>query len=139
MPSVVVKGLKQLQKQFEQFDKDMHANLKDALKGKIQTVSKEAKEALYKGHGVETEEYKRSISWRVSKTGLIAWAYASRRKMNDDKSVSNKGYIGHLLEYGTVKTAAIPHFGPAMDRARATFGADLENAVRKVRGIRGVV
>jgi HK97 gp10 family phage protein len=133
MPSVHVKGLKELSKQFDNFNKEMHKELKDTMKEAVKEVAADAKANAPE----DTGEYKRSITSRVSKTGLVGWALASRRKMSDDKSVSNRGYLGHLLEYGTVKTKAQPHFGPALDKVKAKFGRMLENAIRRVKGIRG--
>jgi HK97 gp10 family phage protein len=135
MPSVHVKGLKELQKQFETFNKEMHQELKSTMKEAVKEVAADAKQNAPEDSG----EYKRSITSRVSKTGLVGWALASRRAMKDGQETSNRGYLGHLLEYGTFKNKAQPHFGPALDKVKAKFGRMLENAIRRVKGMRGQI
>jgi len=126
--NVIVKGMRELSNQLRAFDKEMHAELKSTLKEAAKEVSVDAKNTLTRPGGIDTGAYKQSISFRVSKSGLIAWAYAKR-----GKETSQHGYIGHLLEYGTKKNKAIPHFGPALDKMKAVFGGRLEKAVSRVR------
>ena len=123
--SVLVKGMRELSRQFAKFNNEMHSELKGVLKQAVKEVAVDAKANAPS----DTGAYKQSITFAVSKSGLIAWAYASRKGEG-----SKRGYLGHLLEYGTVKTAAQPHFGPALDKVKTDFGARLERAVRSIRG-----
>jgi HK97 gp10 family phage protein len=122
--AVIVKGMRELEKQLKQFDKEIHRELKSTLKQTVKEVAADAKANAPTNSG----EYKASITSAIARSGLIAWAYASRK--NDSK----RGYLGHLLEYGTVKMKARPHFGPALDKAKSAFGARLQAAIKRVRG-----
>ncbi len=124
MANPIIKGLKGSFAIFDVFSNEVHQACKGVLRDGIKQVAKEAKAAA----PVDSREYKRSIKWTVAKSGLIAWAYASR------KGDTKYGYIGHLLEYGTVHAPAKPHWAPAVDRVKAAFGRDLEVAVKSVRG-----
>jgi ribosomal protein S20 len=135
--NIAVKGLRELSRQFDQFNRNMHTELKGVVKETIREVAKEAKAAA----PVRTGEYKRSIAWAVARSGLIAWAYAQRQK-REGAGRSKMSYIGHLLEYGTKfnprtgkGNRPYPHFGPAMAKAKALFGARLEAAVGRIRGV----
>ena len=125
MANVMVKGLQELNRQFTKFGNDMHRELKGEIKQAIKEVATDAKANA----PADTGEYKRSIKFAVAKSGLIAWAYAGRKGEG-----SKRGYLGHLLEYGTVKTKAYPHFGPALDKVKSGFGKRLERAVGRIRG-----
>lgn len=125
MANVVVKGLNELSKQLRQFNAEMHAELKSTLAAAAKEVATDAKENAPS----DTGEYKKTIKFAVAKSGMIAWAYAGRNVEG-----SKRGYLGHLLEYGTVKTKAQPHFGPALDKVKTNFGHRLEQAVARIRG-----
>lgn len=116
---------------FDQFNRNVHTELKAVLKDAVREIAREAK----KNAPHKSGEYRKSIGWSISRSGLIAWAHASRSR--DKKDRHKVSYIGHLLEYGTVKMKARPHFGPAVARVKALFGGRLEAAISRVRGTRG--
>ena len=123
--TVVVKGLQELSRQFAKFNNEMHSELKGVLQEAIKEVTADAKANA----PVDTGAYRQSIKFAVAKSGLIAWSYASRKGEG-----VKRGYLGHLLEYGTVKTRAKPHFGPALDKVKADFGRRLERGIGRIRG-----
>lgn len=125
MSDVVVKGLQELGRQFNKFNNEMHSELKGVLRQAVKEVAADAKANA----PVDSGQYKNSIKYAVARSGLLGWAYAMRAGKK-----SKRGYLGHLLEYGTVKTAARPHFGPALDKIKAVFGSRLEQAVKRIRG-----
>lgn len=129
VPRVVVKGLKGLEKSMKQFDRMLHKECRATLKATIKQVAADAKATA----PVNTGCYRKSIKAAMSRRGLVGWAYASR-----DAKTSKRGYLGHLLEYGTVKTPAQPHFGPALDKAKITFGMKLKAAMQRVQPTRGL-
>ncbi len=124
VPTVVVRGIKALDKSMQEFDKMVHDECRETLKTTIKQVAADAKANAPK----DTGSYRNSIKAAMSRRGLIGWAYAAK-----DAEASKRGYLGHLLEYGTVKTPAQPHFGPALDKARMTFGAQLRAAMQRVQ------
>lgn len=111
---------------------------------------------------VRTGQYRKSINWRVSRSGLVGWVYASRKgkgiirgsrtdthnaedlkyfekanaarisKGKKPRKRPKKGYIGHLLEYGTKKAKARPHWTPVRNYMVMRFGPMLELAIRTV-------
>jgi HK97 gp10 family phage protein len=122
----MVKGLNELEKQMKRFDNEIHKECKKVLRDSVKQVAKEARANAPK----DTGEYKKSIKFKVSRSGLIAWAYAGRKGEN-----SKRGYLGHLLEFGTANgQKAQPHFGPALNKAKATFGNELKQGINRVRG-----
>lgn len=104
---------------------------------------------------VRTGKYRKSINWSVSRSGLMGWVYASRKgkgvkrgsrydthnaedlaynaKRKRPKKMPKKGYIGHLLEYGTKKAKARPHWTPVRNYMVMRFGPMLEMAIRTVK------
>ncbi|MBF0406472.1 MAG: HK97 gp10 family phage protein [Candidatus Riflebacteria bacterium] len=128
---VAIKGLNELQKQFRQFSREMHNELKKTLRDNVKQVAKEARNNA----PVDTGKYRDSITSRVSASGVIAWAFADRKKKEGEKGKGGRGYIGHLLEYGTKRAKARKHFTPALEKVKAGFGKDLEDAVKRVKGI----
>lgn len=123
--SVIVKGLQELSRHFSKFNNEIHREVKNVLKEAVKEVAETAKALAPVDEGL----YKKSIKFAVAKSGLIAWAYAGRKT-----ETSKRGYLGHLLEYGTVKNKAQPHMNPALDKAKFTFGQKLERAIGSVRG-----
>lgn len=125
MASVMVKGMNELSKQLKKFNQEIHSELKGVLHDAIKEVTADAKANA----PADTGQYKKTIKFAVAKSGLIAWSYAGRKGEG-----GKRGYLGHLLEYGTVKTAAQPHFGPALDKVKSNFGQRLERGISRVRG-----
>lgn len=127
--AVVVKGMKELEKSLKEFDNMIHKECRELLRDTIKQVAAEAK----MNAPVDSGAYRDSIKAAISRRGLVGWAYAQR-----NAEAARRGYLGHLLEYGTTKTPAQPHFGPALDKAKITFGMKLKAAVAKVQP-RGVL
>lgn len=122
--SVVVKGLQQLSRNFNRLSQEVNGQCKKVMRRLVKKVADNAKAAA----PVDSGDYRRSIKYSMSKNGLFGWAYAGK------KGDSKRGYLGHLLEYGTVKTRAIPHFLPALDKARAAFESEIKSAIAQVKG-----
>ena len=122
--TVVVKGLQELSRQFNRVVKEVDGGCKKFMRRVVKQVSDNAKAAA----PVDSGEYRKSIKWTMAKNGLYGWAYAGK------KGESKRGYLGHLLEYGTVRTRAIPHFMPALDKARIAFEPALKAAIASVKG-----
>lgn len=137
--AVVVKGLQELFRQFDRVSKEINSGCKTLVRKITKEVAADAKAAAPVGRGMtyknektgkdELIHYKNSIKYTMSKSGLYGWAYAGKKNSN-----STRGYIGHLLEYGTVKTAAIPHFFPALEKAKRKFEPGLKAVIASVKG-----
>lgn len=124
MPSVHVKGLRELSRQFDRVAKEVDSGCKKAMRKITRQVAADAKAAA----PVDTGEYRKSIKYTMAKNGLFGWAYAGK------KGDTKRGYLGHLLEYGTVKNKAIPHFLPALDKAKKDFEPELKAVIAAVKG-----
>jgi len=122
--TVVVKGLQELSRQFDRVVKEVDGGCKKFMRRVVKQVSDDAKAMA----PVDTGEYRKSIKWTMAKNGLYGWAYAGK------KGDSKRGYLGHLLEFGTVKMAAIPHFLPALDKAKTEFEPGLKAVIAAVKG-----
>lgn len=122
--TVVVKGLQELSKQFNRVVKEVDAGCKKTMRKITRQVAADAKAAAPRNTG----EYRKSIKYTMAKNGLFGWAYAGK------KGDSKRGYLGHLLEFGTVKMAAIPHFFPALNKAKAEFEPGLKSVIAAVKG-----
>lgn len=136
--NVVVRGLQELSKQFDRVVKEVDGGCKKFMRKVTREVAAGAKRAAPVGRGSiffneetgqdEVAHYRDSIKWTMSRNGLYGWAYAGK------KGKTKRGYLGHLLEYGTVKTKAYPHFGPALDRVKAQFEPGLKAVIAAVKG-----
>lgn len=122
--TVVVKGLQELSRQFNRVVKEVDGGCKKFMRKVVKQVSDNAKAAA----PVDSGEYRKSIKWTMAKNGLYGWAYAGK------KGESKRGYLGHLLEFGTVKMAAIPHFLPALDKAKTEFEPGLKAVIAAIKG-----
>lgn len=122
--TVVVKGLQELSKQFNRVLKEVDGGCKKFMRKVTKQVAADAKAMA----PVDTGEYRKSIKYTMAKNGLFGWAYA------DKKGDSKRGYLGHLLEFGTVKNKAIPHFLPALDKAKTEFEPGLKAVIAAVKG-----
>lgn len=122
--TVVVKGLHELFRQFDRVVKEVDSGCKKAMRKITRQVAADAKAAAPR----DTGEYRKSIKYTMAKNGLFGWAYAGK------KGDSKRGYIGHLLEFGTVKTKAVPHFLPALDKAKKDFEPELKAVIAAVKG-----
>lgn len=122
--TVVVKGLQELSKQFDRVLKEVDGGCKKFMRKVTKQVAADAKAMA----PVDTGEYRKSIKWTMAKNGLYGWAYAGK------KGDTKRGYLGHLLEYGTVKNKAIPHFLPALDKAKKDFEPELKAVIAAVKG-----
>lgn len=122
--TVVVKGLQELSRQFDRVLKEVDGGCKKAMRKITRQVAADAKAAA----PVDSGEYRKSIKYTMSKNGLFGWAYAGK------KGDSKRGYLGHLLEFGTVKNKAIPHFLPALDKAKKDFEPELKAVIAAVKG-----
>lgn len=126
--TVVVKGLQELSRQFDRVVKEVDGGCKKFMRRVVKQVSDNAKAAAPVGQYPGGGEYRKSIKWTMAKNGLYGWAYAGK------KGESKRGYLGHLLEFGTVKMAAIPHFLPALDKAKTEFEPGLKAVIAAVKG-----
>lgn len=122
--SVIVKGLQELSRQFNRVLKEVDAGCKKAMRKITKEVADDARDAA----PVSTGEYKKSIRHKMARNGLYGWAYAGK------KGKTKRGYLGHLLEYGTIKMKARPHFLPALDKAKRKFEPELKSVIASVRG-----
>jgi HK97 gp10 family phage protein len=122
--NVVVKGMQKLSKEFDRVLKEVDGGCKKAMRKITRQVAADAKAAA----PVDSGEYRKSIKYTMSKNGLFGWAYAGK------KGDSKRGYLGHLLEFGTVKNKAIPHFLPALDKAKKDFEPELKAVIAAVKG-----
>lgn len=122
--TVVVKGLQELSKQFNRVVKEVDGGCKKAVRKITRQVAADAKDAA----PVDSGEYRKSIKWTMAKNGLYGWAYAGK------KGDTKRGYLGHLLEYGTFKNKARPHFLPALDKAKKDFEPELKAVIAAVKG-----
>lgn len=122
--TVVVKGLQELSRQFDRVVKEVDGGCKKFMRRVVKQVSDDAKAMA----PVDTGEYRKSIKYTMAKNGLFGWAYAGK------KGDTKRGYLGHLLEYGTVKNKAIPHFLPALDKAKKDFEPELKAVIAAVKG-----
>lgn len=122
--NVVVKGMQKLSKEFDRVLKEVDGGCKKFMRRVVKQVSDDAKAMA----PVDTGEYRKSIKYTMAKNGLFGWAYAGK------KGDSKRGYLGHLLEFGTVKMAAIPHFFPALNKAKAEFEPGLKSVIAAVKG-----
>ncbi len=122
--TVVVKGLQELSRQFDRVVKEVDGGCKKAMRKITRQVAADAKAAAPR----DTGEYRKSIKYTMAKNGLFGWAYAGK------KGDTKRGYLGHLLEYGTVKTKATPHFLPALDKAKKDFEPELKAVIAAVKG-----
>lgn len=139
-----------------------HRKVEAALKKTLQQACNDMAMAVKAIAPVRTGKYRKSVNWRVSRSGLIGWVYASRKgkgvkrgsrsdthnaedleyfdKMNAARVKKGKkarkrpikGYIGHLLEYGTKRAKAKPHWTPVREYMILKFGPLLEMAIRSV-------
>ena len=139
-PNVVVKGVDDVIRGLDSFHNKVDRALTNTLKEAVQEISLAVKAIA----PVDTGRYRASINWRVSKSGLIGWIYASRRgkgairgSRRDPKSDSRgknvNGYIGHFLEYGTRKAPPKHHWEPVRNYMIMRFGTRLEIAIKGVR------
>lgn len=126
--TVVVKGLQELSRQFDRVVKEVDGGCKKFMRRVVKQVSDNARAAA----PVDSGEYRKSIKWTMAKNGLYGWAYAGKK--GDSKRNSKRGYLGHLLEFGTVKMAAIPHFFPALNKAKTEFEPGLKAVIAAVKG-----
>ena len=122
--TVVVKGLQELSKQFDRVLKEVDGGCKKFMRKVTKQVAADAKAMA----PVDTGEYRKSIKWTMAKNGLYGWAYAGK------KGDTKRGYLGHLLEYGTFKNKARPHFLPALDKAKKDFEPELKAVIAAVKG-----
>lgn len=122
--NVVVKGMQKLSKEFDRVLKEVDGGCKKFMRKVTKQVAADAKAMA----PIDTGEYRKSIKYTMAKNGLFGWAYA------DKKGDTKRGYLGHLLEYGTVKNKAIPHFLPALDKAKAEFEPGLKSVIAAVKG-----
>lgn len=122
--TVVVKGLQELSRQFNRVVKEVDGGCKKAVRKITRQVAADAKAAA----PVDSGEYRKSIKWTMAKNGLYGWAYAGK------KGDTKRGYLGHLLEYGTFKNKAKPHFLPALDKAKKDFEPELKAVIAAVKG-----
>lgn len=122
--TVVVKGLQELSKQFNRVVKEVDGGCKKTMRKITRQLAADAKAAAPR----DTGEYRKSIKYTMAKNGLFGWAYAGK------KGDTKRGYLGHLLEYGTVKNKAIPHFLPALDKAKKDFEPELKAVIAAVKG-----
>jgi len=125
---VVIKGFKELSWQFDRVIKEVDSGSKKAMRKLVRQVAADAKAAAPVGQYVGGGEYRKSIKWTMAKNGLFGWAYA------DKKGDTKRGYLGHLLEYGTVKNRAIPHFLPALAKAKKDFESEIKAVIAAVKG-----
>ncbi|HNW09985.1 MAG TPA: HK97 gp10 family phage protein [Candidatus Rifleibacterium sp.] len=121
---VVIKGLKELSRQFDRVIKEVDSGSKKAMRKLVRQVAADAKAAAPR----DTGEYRKSIKYTMAKNGLFGWAYAGK------KGDTKRGYLGHLLEYGTVKNRAIPHFLPALAKAKKDFESEIKAVIAAVKG-----
>ena len=122
--TVVVKGLQELSRQFDRVLKEVDGGCKKFMRKVTKQVAADAKAMA----PVDTGEYRKSIKWTMAKNGLYGWAYAGK------KGDTKRGYLGHLLEYGTFKNKARPHFLPALDKAKKDFEPELKAVIAAVKG-----
>lgn len=122
--NVVVKGMQKLSKEFDRVLKEVDGGCKKFMRKITRQVAADAKDAA----PVDSGEYRKSIKWTMAKNGLYGWAYAGK------KGDTKRGYLGHLLEFGTVKMAAIPHFFPALNKAKTEFEPGLKAVIAAVKG-----
>lgn len=159
-PNVVIKGVKDVIHGLDVF----HAKVDNALRKTLMEAAEDIHRAVKAIAPVDTGKYKKSIHWTIARSGLIAWVYASRkskgvirgsrydtnkslavdmsyvrkRKRKRKTKLAKNGYIGHLLEYGTmykgrVHSKPIPHWTPARNYMRIKFGPMLEIAIKSVK------
>ena len=122
--NVVVKGMQKLSKEFDRVLKEVDGGCKKFMRKITRQVAADAKAAAPRNTG----EYRKSIKYTMAKNGLFGWAYAGK------KGDTKRGYLGHLLEFGTVKMAAIPHFFPALNKAKTEFEPGLKAVIAAVKG-----
>lgn len=139
-PNVVVKGVDDVIRGLDSFHNKVDRALTNTLKVAAQEISIAVKAIA----PVATGRYRDSIRWRVSRSGLIAWIYASRRGKGairgsnrdpkaDSRGRNVNGYIGHFLEYGTRRASPRHHWEPVRNYMIVQFGPRLEIAIRGVR------
>lgn len=139
-PNVVVRGTQDVIRGLDKF----HNQVDRALTQTLKQAAEEIHTAVKAIAPVRTGRYRDSIKWRVSRKGLIAWIYASRRGRGairgsnrdpkaDSRGRNVNGYIGHFLEYGTEHASPRHHWEPVRNYMITQFGPRLEIAIRGVR------
>jgi len=90
-------------------------------------VSKKSRRAK---QGGRPGDFKRSIKWKVGRKILVGWVYSS---LHDN--TTKRGYIGHLIEYGTrsKKQKKGKYFEPAREAEIPVLLRNIKAVCDKIR------
>lgn len=107
--SVIVIGLQELVASLEGAPLQLRGYAAKAVEVTARTVRDDARERI-SGHRY-LPRYPQSITYDIKAT-----ATGVEAEIGPDKSLP-QGPLGNIIEYGTSKTAPLPHLGPALDAA----------------------
>ena len=129
-------------------DKLLKRVVQGAVRKGARRILSSAKGHLDKGHGIATGTYRRALTVR-QKTyrGQVVVAVVGAKRETSTvvyqdprpgrqprERRENPANISHLIEYGTVHAAAIPHLRPAFDTEGPAAGQLIKSEVEKNAG-----
>lgn len=105
--------------------------LKDSTRKIKNNVKRRAPVSKKGTGGGKPGDFKRSISFKLGKYGLVSFLYETVK----DGKRTKAGYIGHLIEFGTrsKKQTNGKLFAPEIEKEKPVLMRNLESATAKIK------